>query len=113
MLSSAAHRLLKSNNVNQVTAYIKLKYDDFLVSQNVFQRAEQLSLPADRHDFAERLGQDMLQASLDAERRTKRYLQNWIAIHEPVLRASYRRAKRHVTADIKSIRQHFMLRLRI
>ena len=72
VLSSAAHRTLKSNNVNQVTEYIKLKYE-YLASRNAFHRADQLTLVGNRHDFAERLDHDMLQASLDAERRTKKF----------------------------------------
>ncbi|KAI2491604.1 hypothetical protein MHU86_22948 [Fragilaria crotonensis] len=69
-LASPALRILKSNNVEQVTAYIKFKYD-FLQNRNAFRRAEQLLLPGERHIFAERLDSDVLKASLDAEQRIK------------------------------------------
>ena len=72
VLASPAQRLLKSNNVEQLTQYIQTKYE-YLKSRNAFQRAEQLLLPGNRDAFAERLDRDMLQASLDAERRTKRF----------------------------------------
>ena len=72
ILASPAQRLLKSNNVEQVTQYIKLKYD-YLVSRNAFERAYQLSMPGNRLDFAERLDTDMLKASLDAERQIKKF----------------------------------------
>ena len=65
-----AFRVLKSNNVEQVTSYIKLKYD-FLQSSNTFRRAEQLTLPGNRHIFAERLDSDVLKASLDAKQKIK------------------------------------------
>ena len=65
-------RALKSNNIEQVTQYIKLKYD-YLMNRNGLRRAEQLSLPGDRHALAERLDHDVLKASLDAEQKTKRF----------------------------------------
>ena len=69
-LASPARRILKSNNVEQVTAYIKFKFE-FLQSRNAFRRAEQLNLPGNRHTFAERLDSDVLKASLDAEQKIK------------------------------------------
>ena len=71
-LAPSAHRILKSNNVEQVTAYIKFKYD-FLQSRNAFRRSEQLTLPGNRHSFAERLDADVLKAGLDAEQRIKSF----------------------------------------
>jgi exonuclease III len=71
-LAPHSHRVLKSNNIEQVTQYIKLKYD-YLTNRNVHRRADQLSLPGDRHAFAERLDLDVLKASLDAEKNTKRF----------------------------------------
>jgi hypothetical protein len=71
-LATPSLRVLKSNNIEQVTQYIKLKYD-YLMSRNAHRRAEQLSLPGNRHEFAERLDSDVLKASLDAERRTKQF----------------------------------------
>jgi hypothetical protein len=50
-LASPAHRVLKSNNAEQV----------------------QLTLPGNRHVFAERLDSDVLKASLDAEKRIKSF----------------------------------------
>jgi hypothetical protein len=64
--------MLRSNNVEQVTSYIKLKYE-YLESRNAFRRAAQLSLPGNRHAFAERLDADVVKASLDAEKRVKRF----------------------------------------
>ena len=72
VLSSPSLRLLKSNNVEQVTQYLKRKYD-YLVSRNAFERAHRLSMPGNRHESAERLDQDMLKASLDAEQKIKRF----------------------------------------
>jgi len=65
-------RVLKSNNLEQVTQYINFKYD-YLMNRNGQRRAEQLSLPGNRHSFAERLDSDVLKASLDAEKRTKQF----------------------------------------
>ena len=70
-LARPAQRILSSKNVKQVTAYLKHVYD-YLIQCNAFERAKQLSHPGNRHAFAERLGQDMLQASLMAERKIQR-----------------------------------------
>jgi exonuclease III len=69
-LASPTSRMLKSNNVEQVTNYIKETYER-MASRHVFQRAERLSLPGDRHAFAERVDKDVVKASLDAEKQTK------------------------------------------
>ena len=71
-LASPTLRVLKSNNVEQVTQYLKAKCT-YLDSRNAFRRAEQLTLPGNRHVFAERLDTDLLKASLDAEQTTKRF----------------------------------------
>ena len=71
-LASPSMRVLKSNNIEQVTQYIKLKYE-YLMHRNAQRRADQLSLPGNRHEFAERLDADVLKASLDAERKTKQF----------------------------------------
>jgi hypothetical protein len=71
-LGSAASRTLKTSNVAQVTQYIKTKYD-LLTEHNVFERAERLSHPGNRHAYAERLDKDILAASLAAEQKMKRY----------------------------------------
>jgi hypothetical protein len=65
-------RMLKSNNIEQVTQYLKLKYN-YLMNRNVLRRSDQLSLPGNRHAFAERLDSDVLKASLDAEKNTKQF----------------------------------------
>jgi hypothetical protein len=65
-------RVLQSANVNQVTAYIEKKYE-YLREHNVFERTKRLEQPGNRHRFAERLDKDVLQASLAAEKKIKRY----------------------------------------
>ncbi|KAI2499205.1 hypothetical protein MHU86_15303 [Fragilaria crotonensis] len=71
-LAPSSLRILKSNNAEQVTQYIKLKYE-YLKSRNAFDRASQLKMPGNRHAFAERLDSDVLKASLDAEHNTKQF----------------------------------------
>ena len=71
-LSRIEPRVLKSQNVNQVTEYIQKKYD-LLLQHNAFDRAERLTLPGNRDAFAERLDRDVLQASLSAEKACRRY----------------------------------------
>ena len=71
-LATHAKRILKSNNIRQVTQYIKEKYE-YLQRWNAFNRAKQLTHPENCHQYAERLDKDMLQASLVAEQRTQRY----------------------------------------
>ena len=71
-LATHAKRILKSNNIRQVTQYIKEKYE-YLQQCNAFNRAKQLTQPGNCHQYAERLDRDMLQASLVAEQRTQRY----------------------------------------
>ena len=67
-LASTAQRILHSTNVKQVTNYLKIKYEYLN-----FERAERLTFPGDRHRYAERLDNDMVQASLVAEKKSKRY----------------------------------------
>jgi hypothetical protein len=71
-LASTAQRILNSANVKQVTNYFKIKYD-YLKQCNAFERVERLTFPGDRHQYAKRLDKDMVQASLVAENRTKRF----------------------------------------
>ncbi|KAI2489539.1 hypothetical protein MHU86_25041 [Fragilaria crotonensis] len=71
-LASPSLRVLKSNNIEQVTQYIKLKYE-YLMSRNVHRQSGTIISPRNRHEFAERLDSDVLKASLDAEQRTKRF----------------------------------------
>ena len=44
-----------------------------MCARNVFNRAEQLTLPGNRHAFAERLDRDVVKTSLDAEKKTKHF----------------------------------------
>ena len=71
-LASTAQRILNSTNLKQVTNYLKIKYD-YLKQCNAFERAERLTFPGDCHQYAERLDKDMVQASLAAENKTKRF----------------------------------------
>jgi hypothetical protein len=71
-LAPLSLRILKSNNAEQVTQYIKLKFD-YLESRNAFNRAAQLTMPGNRHAFAERLDSDVLKASLDSESNTRQF----------------------------------------
>ena len=65
-------RRLHSNNIKQVTQYIKEKHA-LLSSCNAFARGDQLTQPGERHQFAERLDTDVLRMSITAERRTQQF----------------------------------------
>jgi hypothetical protein len=65
-------RVLKSNNLQQVTAYIKAKHK-FLEDHNVFERIQQLDRPGNRHVFAERIDKDVTAASISAEKVIPRF----------------------------------------
>jgi hypothetical protein len=71
-LSKLEPRVLKSNNLHQVTAYVRKKYD-LLERHNVFRRIDRLLLLGDRHSFAERLDKDVVEASLAAEKSLRKY----------------------------------------
>ena len=71
-LSKRVPRMLKTNNLAQMTEYLRTKYR-ILEDHNVFARAEQLTLPGVKHQFAERLDKDILEASLAAEKALKHY----------------------------------------
>ncbi|KAI2503122.1 hypothetical protein MHU86_11313 [Fragilaria crotonensis] len=78
-LSRYEPRMLQSTNVRQVTEYINFKYEQFIGS-NMFERSHKLSTEGNRHRFAERLDQDIVAASLAAERRITRFAQpDWSA----------------------------------
>lgn len=64
-------RVLKTNNIEQATQDIKLKCD-YLNNRSIRRRVDQLSLPGNRHEFAEQLDADVLKASLDAEHTLNR-----------------------------------------
>ena len=65
-------RVLESTNIHQGTPYIEIKYE-YLCQHNVFERVRHLSLPGNRHCFAERLDKDVLDASLAAEKKIARF----------------------------------------
>lgn len=65
-LASPGKRKLKATNLIQVTAYINKKYE-LLNAHNAFERVERLSYIGDRHQYAERLDNDVVAASLAAE----------------------------------------------
>ena len=65
-LATPHRRMLKANNVRQVTAYIDRMYE-LLSAHNAFQRGHKLTHPGNRHRFAERLDRDVLAASISAE----------------------------------------------
>jgi exonuclease III len=71
-LAHHTERILHSNNVKQVTQYIREKHK-ILSNHNAFERAHRLSQPGEKHQFAERLDADILRASLIAESRIRRY----------------------------------------
>jgi hypothetical protein len=63
---------MQSTNVKQVTQYLREKFEQ-LEQSNAFARGYQQSMPGNRHSFAEPLDQDILQASLTAERRVQNF----------------------------------------
>jgi hypothetical protein len=73
-LAPPALRMLRSNNVRQVTQYLKEKYRQ-LENCNAFRRGDQLEQPGNRHSHAERLDKDVLRAGLSAEKQSRKYQQ--------------------------------------
>ena len=71
-LSKRVPRMLQTKNIAQTTAYLREKYR-IMENHNAFARAETLTLPGDRHTFAERLDKDLREASLAAEKTLKHY----------------------------------------
>ncbi|KAI2490869.1 hypothetical protein MHU86_23692 [Fragilaria crotonensis] len=71
-LATPSKRGLSSSNVHQVTEYIQEKHRILFGHHNASQRALQLSLPGNRHEYAERLDTDVLSASLAAEAKVRR-----------------------------------------
>jgi hypothetical protein len=70
-LGEYAPRILKSKDESHVTHYIKEEYY-LLIAHNVFNRAEQSTLPGNRHAFAERIDRNVVAASLSSEHKMKR-----------------------------------------
>lgn len=71
-LATREKRGLLSNNVHQVTEYIREKHRILFDHHNASRRVLQLSFPGNRHEYAERLDSDVLSASLVAEAKTRR-----------------------------------------
>jgi hypothetical protein len=65
-LATPNRRILKSNNVRQVTACIDHMYH-LLLAHNAFNRGDRLTYPGNQHQFAKQLDRDVLAASLAAE----------------------------------------------
>ncbi|KAI2498326.1 hypothetical protein MHU86_16196 [Fragilaria crotonensis] len=65
-------RVLKSNNLKQVTAYIRAKHKH-LEEHNIFERIRRLEIPRNRHQLAERIDKDVVAASLSAEKSIPRF----------------------------------------
>jgi hypothetical protein len=88
-LSAHTRRVLNTANTVKATQYLKLKYD-MLCAHNVFEQAKRLDQPGNRHEFAERLDKDIVDASLAAENRLKR-------VHEPAWSVALVQARQLVT----------------
>jgi hypothetical protein len=71
-LATSTKRGLSSSNVHQVTEYIQEKHRILFGHHNASQRVLQLSYPGNRHEYAERLDVDVLNASLAAEAKVRR-----------------------------------------
>lgn len=65
-------RMLKANNIHQVTAYIDHMYE-LLLAHNALQRGSRLTYPGNRHQFAQRLDRDVLAAGLLAEAKIPQF----------------------------------------
>ncbi len=72
LLSKLEPQIMTSTNINQVTQYIRKKYE-LLGHHNAFERSQQLTREGIRHNFAERLDRDVTAASLGAEKAVQRY----------------------------------------
>ena len=70
-LVTPPQRKLQSNNVKQVTQYIREKYRQ-LEQCNAFRRGDKLMEPGNRHEHAERLDKDIIRASLSAEKSVQK-----------------------------------------
>lgn len=71
-MSPRTPRILNSKNLKSVTEYIRRKHK-ILEDHNVFRRAEKLLTPGFRHEYAERLDRDVVQASIAAENSITRF----------------------------------------
>ena len=71
-LATLNSRLLRASNIHQVTSYIDTKYE-LLLSHNAFERGHKLTFLGNRHQYAERLDNDVLATSLVAESRIPQF----------------------------------------
>ena len=71
-LAKMVERGLHSRNVKQVTHYIAEKHK-MLTASNVFERLQKLTLPGNRHRYAEKIDTDVVSRSISAEKRTSKY----------------------------------------
>ena len=94
-LAPRQRRPLSSRNAKQVTAYIRAKHELLSKCEGI-RRSMRLSNPGNRHAFANRLDQDVLAASLQAERRIPQF-------DEPVWSATLARARHYVSILTKHL----------
>ena len=94
-LAIRQRRPLSSRNAKQVTAYIRSKHE-LLSKCDGIRRSMRLSNPGNRHAFANRLDQDVLEASLQAEKRIPQF-------DEPVWFAALARARQYVSILTKQL----------
>ena len=94
-LAVRQRRPLSSRNAKQVTAYIRAKHE-LLSKCEGMRRSMRLSNPGNRHAFANRLDQDVLVASLQAEKRIPQF-------DEPVWSAALARARHYVSILTKQL----------
>ena len=71
-LDSGSKRGLLSNNVAQVTEYIREKHRILFGHHNMAERMKRLQLPGNRHSLVEAIDKDVLAASLAAEEKVRK-----------------------------------------
>jgi hypothetical protein len=62
-----------AGNQHPSSHFVHREKYEFLNQHNVFERVQRLSLPGNRHQYAERLDKDVLAASLAAEQKITRF----------------------------------------
>jgi hypothetical protein len=102
-LISAEKREFSSSNTQQVTDYIREKHQILFHHHNAFDRSTKLSLPGNRHAFAERLDQDVLAASLAAAAKVKRFGEPAWSVELAEARKQVAILKKHLSA----LRTHY------
>jgi hypothetical protein len=94
-LAPYSSRILHSNNIKQVIQCIKEKHA-LLLNCISFERAEQLSKPDERHQFAERLDANILRMSIIVESRTQQF-------REPPWSVELANARHHMSTLSKAL----------